>query len=72
MHHSAQNKSIKELDIRKQTGANIIGLKDTNGEYVINPNAETVLTQGTKLIVLGNHEQIQQLQHLIIKEEAYT
>lgn len=56
-----KNKSIGELDIRNQTGANIIGYKDENGAYIVNPAPDTVLKPDTKFFVLGNEEQIQRL-----------
>ena len=54
-------KTISELDLRKKTGCNVIGYKDSNGEYHINPDANQKLTPGSKIIVLGKSEQIQNL-----------
>ena len=54
-------KTILELDLRKKTGCNVIGYKDSNGEYHINPDATQKLTPGSKIIVLGKSEQIQNL-----------
>lgn len=53
-----KNKTINEIDIRKLSGANIIGFKTETGELIVNPNADTVLLPNTKLFVLGNAEQI--------------
>jgi voltage-gated potassium channel len=53
--------TIKDLDLRKKTGCTIIGFKNPNGEYVVNPEAETKLVKGSKIIVLGRPEQIQKL-----------
>ncbi len=53
-----KNKSIRELEIRNKTGANIIGFKKGNGEYIINPPPETVMLPDAKLFVLGTQEQV--------------
>lgn len=53
--------TIRDLDLRKKTGCNVIGYKDENGEYVVNPEAELELAPNSKLIVLGRPEQIQAL-----------
>jgi voltage-gated potassium channel len=58
-------KSIRELDIRNKTGANIIGLRLPNGEYVINPPPDTLVNSDSKLILLGSEKQIQQMRKLI-------
>lgn len=55
------NKTIKELEIRNRTGANIVGFKSSAGAYVINPSPDTTLTSDAKLFVLGSIEQIQLL-----------
>lgn len=58
------NKSIMDLDIRKKTGCNVIGLKKNNGDYSVNPNPKSILNLGEKIIVLGNLEQIQNLEQI--------
>jgi voltage-gated potassium channel len=55
-----RNKTISELQIRNRTGANIIGLKTAEGEYVINPPPDTKLMGDHKLFVLGTVDQITQ------------
>lgn len=57
-------KTIKELDLRKKTGCNVIGYKDPNGEYLLNPEADLKLEQNSKIIVLGRPEQIRMLNSL--------
>lgn len=61
----ANEKTIFEIGIRKKTGANIIGLKNPNGEYVLNPSAETRLQPKTKLFVLGTPEQINMMKEMM-------
>lgn len=56
-----KNKTIHELEIRKKTGANVIGFKKGNGEYTINPPPETLMESDTKLFVLGTEEQVNKI-----------
>ena len=60
-----QNKTIRDLEIRNKSGANIIGFKTANGEYIINPSADTKIIHDAKLFVLGTSEQIQKLKELL-------
>ncbi len=52
------NSSIGELDLRKKTGCTVIGFRKADGEFVINPDANTKLQPKSKLIVLGQPNQI--------------
>jgi voltage-gated potassium channel len=60
-----EGKTIKDFDIRNKTGANILGLRMADGTYMINPLPDTVITTNTKLIVLGNRQQIGEMKKLI-------
>lgn len=62
---SMRNKSIRELEIRNKTGANIIGFKTAEGEYVINPPPETIMMQDAKLFVLGTSEQVMKFKEIL-------
>ena len=57
-------KTIKDLDLRKKTGCSIIGYKDPQGKYTINPGANLIIEANSKIIVLGKSEQIQHLNSL--------
>ena len=61
--YDASNKvqTIKDLDLRNKTGCTVIGYKGSDGEYVVNPEAEIKLEPHSKVIVLGRPEQIQLL-----------
>ena len=59
-----RNKSINEIGVRALTGANIIGLKNVNGEFVINPNPDTIITSKIKMFALGTPNQIKKLKQL--------
>ncbi|MEA3452044.1 MAG: NAD-binding protein, partial [Bacteroidota bacterium] len=39
-------KTLKELDIRKKSGANIIGIKHSDGEYIFNPASNVTIQKG--------------------------
>jgi voltage-gated potassium channel len=58
-------KSIRELNVRDRSGANIIGLKDEAGGYIYNPSPEIVLDENFHLFVLGNKEQVYNLKQFL-------
>lgn len=58
-------KTILDLDLRNKTGCTVIGFKDQEEEYIINPDATTVLEKDTFLILLGRQEQIGRLRELL-------
>lgn len=58
------SKSILDLDLRKLTGCSVIGFKNADDEYIVNPDPSTKLVEGSKLIVLGRPEQVAKLQNL--------
>ncbi|MCB0492334.1 MAG: potassium channel protein [Cyclobacteriaceae bacterium] len=57
-----KNKTIKELDIRQNTGATVIGVKDPEKGFIFDPNSETIIKKGDVLIVLGSHESLKKFQ----------
>ncbi|TAK44549.1 MAG: hypothetical protein EPO28_04710 [Saprospiraceae bacterium] len=65
MPESYQGKSIADLHIRKEIGANIIGFKQPNGGYVVNPGPEIKLVEKSSFIVLGNKEQLEKLRRYL-------
>ncbi len=60
---SLKDKTIEELEAKKSTGVTIIGFKNIDGEYIVNPPQDMVVSKGSRVFVLGNSEQIK----LIIK-----
>jgi voltage-gated potassium channel len=60
-----KNKSIRELEVRNKTGANIIGIKTSKGDYMINPSPEIIMEPGAKLFVLGTQEQVSKFKEII-------
>ncbi len=61
-------KSIRELDIRNASGANIIGMKREDNSYLINPLPEVFLTPHDRLFVLGTRHQVERLKKIISGE----
>jgi len=60
------DKSIRELDVRNVSGANIVGLKRPDNSYIVNPNPEIKLTLHDQLFVLGTVGQIKKLKEIIV------
>ncbi len=59
-------KSIKALNIRGKTGVNIIGLRDLQGNYTVNPAPETILKSGMRLVILGDLQQIEAFRKIMV------
>lgn len=57
-------KTILDLDLRRQTGCTVIGFRNPDKDYIINPEANSKLIGGSHLIVLGRPEQITKLRQL--------
>ncbi len=62
---SAVTISLEELNCWKQTGATILGLKTSEGEFHLNPVSKTVVRPGNRVIVMGSKEQLKQVQKLV-------
>jgi len=60
-----RHKTLRDLEIRNKSGANIIGFKTATGEYIINPDADTKIIPAAKIFVLGTPEQITRLKELL-------
>lgn len=58
-------KSILDLNVRNVSGANIIGLKDNDGNYIYNPSPNIILDQKFQLFVLGDSGQLERLHRLL-------
>lgn len=65
-----RNRTLKDLEIRNKSGANIIGFRKGNGEYVVNPSADTQIIPDGKIFVLGTQEQINKLKEILSTASA--
>jgi voltage-gated potassium channel len=61
LYNTKEARTIKDLDLRRKTGCTVIGYKDENGNYIVNPEADLKLAPNSKIIVLGRPEQIEGL-----------
>jgi len=64
-----KNKSIRELGIRDKSGANIVGYRTPEGEYIINPSPDTMITPQAKIFVLGTLEQIDSFREFATQQD---
>lgn len=53
-----RKRSIRDLGLRAETGANIIGIRHDDGSYTVNPSPGCLLETGMSLVVLGDQEQM--------------
>ncbi len=60
-----RNKTLRDLEIRNKSGANIIGFKTADGSYIINPSADTQIIPEAKIFVLGTPDQIKRLKEIL-------
>jgi voltage-gated potassium channel len=56
-----KGKPLREIMGWKKTGVNCIGIKDTVGNFQINPPDEVLISEGMKVMVLGTRQQISQM-----------
>lgn len=64
---SLKNKTLKDLEIRNKSGANIIGFKTVSGDYIVNPSADTQIIPQSKIFVLGAPDQIKKLKDILVE-----
>lgn len=59
--------TLKELALRERSGgANIVGVKTPDGNFVFNPSADFILHESDMLFVLGSPSQIQVLRNILV------
>jgi voltage-gated potassium channel len=60
-----RDRSLADIMRWKKTGVNCIGVKTTDGKFVINPPEQILITNGMKVIVLGTKQQIEEMKENI-------
>lgn len=60
--------TIRDLQVRTNSGATIVGIKTKGGEYVFNPSPDDRITCDDKLFVLGSPAQVAKLKSAISGE----
>jgi voltage-gated potassium channel len=53
-----KDKTLKELDIRKNTGATVVGVKDSEQGFLFGPKHDTQIGQEDVLILLGSEDSL--------------
>jgi voltage-gated potassium channel len=67
---SQTGQSIKQLDIRGQTGALIIALRKRDGTFDTTPNPDVVLDAGDVMICVGTPAELTLLEELFAPQQA--
>ncbi|KAA3636777.1 MAG: potassium channel protein [Bacteroidetes bacterium] len=65
MPEGSKNKTLKEMNIRSITGANVIGYINPNNNYIVNPGPDAKLEPNSSFIVLGSTKQLEALKELL-------
>ncbi len=60
-----ETKTIQELNLRKKTGANLMGLKTPEGTYIFNPSPQIKISKEDKLFILGTDDQITHFREIL-------
>jgi CPA2 family monovalent cation:H+ antiporter-2 len=63
----ASGKTLKELDIRKNTGATVIAIA-RNGEAITNPGPDFTLNPDDIVVLLGAHADLDKAENLLTKK----
>lgn len=58
-------KTIKDLQIRQQTGASVLAVKKSNNTFDTNPSPDTLLQENDALITVGTRQEIQALEQML-------
>ncbi len=59
------DKTLAELDVRRRSGANVIGIKLPDGRYIFNPGPDVKIQKNSILFVIGTPKQIAQLKEIL-------
>jgi len=59
MSTESASKTIFEMNLRKRSGANLMGLKTPEGTYIYNPSPQIKISPDDKLFVLGTDDQVE-------------
>lgn len=63
-HSPAAGRSIRELEVRQQTGAAILAVQKSGASFDTNPSPDTVLGENDTIIAVGTLAEIQALERL--------
>jgi TrkA domain protein len=60
-------RTIRDLQVRTRTGASIVSIIEPDQTKRINPEADTILSEGATLIVAGDRRTIDALKRLLVE-----
>jgi voltage-gated potassium channel len=63
-------RSIRDIDIRRQTGALVVALRKRDGSFDTTPTPEAVLDVGDVLIAAGTEEELRALERIFASRET--
>ena len=63
-------KTIRDLQVRTESGASIVSIIEPDRIKRINPEADTILNEGATLILAGDRKTIASLKQLLVKGKA--
>jgi voltage-gated potassium channel len=64
-HSEAANKSIRDLQLRRETGVIVLAIRKADGRMLFNPPADAELCEGDYLVVMGEPHNLHKLEALI-------
>ena len=64
-HSELANKSLAQMQVRRDLGVIVLAVRKTDGTMLFNPPADAIITVGDFLIVMGNQDALQRLEKLL-------
>ena len=64
------SKSLKQMQIRRDTGVIVLAIRRASGEMIFNPPAEAVLQGGDCLVAMGGPENLQKLERTLAEVKS--
>lgn len=62
---ATKNISLADINLWNKTNCTILGIKDDENNYTVNPPASYNISPGQKIIIMGNEEQIKNAKNLV-------
>ena len=62
-------KKIKDINFQSFVKINIVGIRDDKNRFYPMPDLDTIITQGSKLLVIGSSESIRRAKKIVRKQE---
>jgi voltage-gated potassium channel len=62
-------KKLKDVDLPKFVKVNIVGIRDDKDKFFPMPDGETLITQGSKLLVIGSGDSIRKAKKIVRKQD---